>query len=67
MNDIVKYAIEAYGFLLPLKEEISSLRFSQLIRSYSNHPRSSIVAKEVECSCCVFYHALNGGIHAHTN
>lgn len=67
MSDIVKYAISAYGFLLPFKEETSSLKFSQLIRAYSIHPKSIVVAKAVESSCCVFYHALKGVTHAHTS
>jgi hypothetical protein len=62
MNDIAKYAIEAYGFLLPLRQNITSKDFAQLIMGYSTHDRSNVVALRVEETDFMFLRKNDGSI-----
>jgi hypothetical protein len=62
MNDIVKHAIAAYGFLLPLRQNITSQDFAQLIKGYSAHGRSDVVALNVEETDFMFLRKNDGSI-----
>lgn len=63
-DETIRYAIGSYGFLIPRGTQNTATEFAALIRNYSEHPRSVIVAEAVERSNLEFAHGKDGTVSA---
>jgi hypothetical protein len=59
-EDVLRHAIEAYGFLIPWNTTIAASQFANLIRETYSHTIPQVVAMEVEQSNLTFEHNRHG-------